>query len=150
MEALRVGLVGYGGAGRGIHARLLREAGQRVTAVVTRSRAAQVEADWPGAAVEPDVHLVGTLLSLGGVLPERTRETARVVVRRVVDDIERRLRLRALHIGGLQHRQQLVDGVGRDLRRLAERDQRGAQRCGGLCTEAEGLGSAAYADQDLQ
>ena len=30
MEALRVGLVGYGGAGRGIHARLLREAGQRV------------------------------------------------------------------------------------------------------------------------
>ena len=31
MEALRVGLVGYGGAGRGIHARLLREAGQQVT-----------------------------------------------------------------------------------------------------------------------
>jgi Mg-chelatase subunit ChlD len=43
------------------------------------------------AAVEPDVHLVGTLLSLGGVLPARTRETARVVVRRVVEDIERRL-----------------------------------------------------------
>ncbi len=37
MEALRVGLVGYGGAGRGIHARLLREAGQQVSAVVTRS-----------------------------------------------------------------------------------------------------------------
>jgi len=44
------------------------------------------------AAVEPDVHLVATLLSLGGVLPERTRETARLVVRRVVEDIERRLR----------------------------------------------------------
>jgi hypothetical protein len=43
------------------------------------------------AAVEPDVHLVATLLSLGGVLPARTRETARVVVRRVVDDLERRL-----------------------------------------------------------
>ncbi|WP_421734106.1 Gfo/Idh/MocA family protein [Cellulomonas sp.] len=55
MEALRVGLVGYGGAGRGIHARLLREAGQHVTCVVTRSRADQVEHDWPGATVAPDV-----------------------------------------------------------------------------------------------
>lgn len=55
MESLRVGLVGYGGAGRGIHARLLREARQRVTHVVTRSRAAQVEEDWPGAVVVPDV-----------------------------------------------------------------------------------------------
>ena len=55
MSALRVGLVGYGGAGRGIHARLLREAGQKVTVVVTRSRAEQVEVDWPGAVVEPDV-----------------------------------------------------------------------------------------------
>jgi hypothetical protein len=44
------------------------------------------------AAVEPDVRLVGTLLALGRVLPERTRETARAVVRRVVEDIERRLR----------------------------------------------------------
>ncbi|WP_154676841.1 VWA domain-containing protein [Parafrankia discariae] len=43
------------------------------------------------AAAEPDVHLVGTLLSLRSALPERTRETARVVVRRVVEDIERRL-----------------------------------------------------------
>lgn len=55
MEPLRVGLVGYGGAGRGIHGRLLREAGQRVTAVVTRARAEQVQADWPGARVVPDV-----------------------------------------------------------------------------------------------
>lgn len=55
MDSLRVGLVGYGGAGRGIHARLLREAHQRVTHVVTRSRAAQVHEDWPGAVVVPDV-----------------------------------------------------------------------------------------------
>jgi Mg-chelatase subunit ChlD len=41
--------------------------------------------------VEPDVHLVGTLLSLGGVIPERSRETARAVVRQVVEDVERRL-----------------------------------------------------------
>lgn len=44
------------------------------------------------AAVEPDVHLVATLLALARVMPERTKETARRVVRRVVDDIERRLR----------------------------------------------------------
>ncbi len=43
------------------------------------------------AAVEPDVHLVGTLLSLRGALPEKTRETARIVVRKVVEEIERRL-----------------------------------------------------------
>src|SRR5688500_6266068 len=44
------------------------------------------------ASVEVDVHLVATLLSLGRVLPERTKETARLVVRRVVEEIERRLR----------------------------------------------------------
>ncbi|MFL5247476.1 MAG: VWA domain-containing protein [Myxococcales bacterium] len=43
-------------------------------------------------AVEPDVHLVATLLSLGRVLPARTRETARQVVRKVVDELERKLR----------------------------------------------------------
>lgn len=42
-------------------------------------------------AVEPDVHLVGTLLSLTGVIPERSRATARIIVRRVVADLERRL-----------------------------------------------------------
>lgn len=36
---------------------------------------------------EPDVHLVGTLLSLNHVLPARTRQTARAVV----DDLEQRL-----------------------------------------------------------
>jgi VWA domain containing CoxE-like protein len=41
--------------------------------------------------VEPDIHLVGTLLSLNNVIPKKTRETARRVVRKVVDDLERRL-----------------------------------------------------------
>jgi Mg-chelatase subunit ChlD len=44
------------------------------------------------AGVEPDVHLVGTLLALHQVLPVQTRETARAVVRRVVRDLEKRLR----------------------------------------------------------
>ncbi|GAA5435060.1 VWA domain-containing protein [Deinococcus aquaticus] len=41
--------------------------------------------------VEPDVNLVGTLLTLKGVMPERARDAARAVVRRVVDDLTRRL-----------------------------------------------------------
>ena len=42
-------------------------------------------------AVEPDVHLVGTLLSLRRVIPEQARESARAVVRTVTSDLERRL-----------------------------------------------------------
>ncbi|OLS99672.1 hypothetical protein BJF90_38500 [Pseudonocardia sp. CNS-004] len=55
------------------------------------------------AAVEPDVHLVGTLLSLKGVLPEQTKETARQVVRTVVGELERRVadRTRAAVTGAL-------------------------------------------------
>ena len=42
--------------------------------------------------VEADVHLIGTLLSLKNVIPNKTKETARAVVRKVCDDLERRLR----------------------------------------------------------
>ncbi|MBA2345694.1 MAG: VWA domain-containing protein [Rubrobacter sp.] len=42
-------------------------------------------------AVEPDVHLVATLMSLGRVIPEKTKESARLVVRKVVEELERRL-----------------------------------------------------------
>ncbi|WP_307128868.1 VWA domain-containing protein [Streptomyces sp. B1I3] len=54
-------------------------------------------------ALEPDVHLVGTLLSLSKAMPETTRETARAVVRKVVDDLESRLaaRTRATVTGAL-------------------------------------------------
>jgi Mg-chelatase subunit ChlD len=44
------------------------------------------------ASVEPDVHLVGTLLSLNKALPDKTRETARRVVKKVVEDLEKKLR----------------------------------------------------------
>lgn len=43
------------------------------------------------AAVEPDIHLVGTLLSLNNVLPQKARATARAVVGQVVKELERRL-----------------------------------------------------------
>lgn len=54
-------------------------------------------------AVEADVHLVGTLLSLNRVMPGTTKETARAVVRKVVEDLERRLatRTRATLTGAL-------------------------------------------------
>jgi Mg-chelatase subunit ChlD len=42
-------------------------------------------------AVEPDVHLVGTLLSLRNIIPAKTRQTARLVVRKVVDELMRKL-----------------------------------------------------------
>lgn len=54
-------------------------------------------------AVEADVHLVGTLLSLNKVMPETTKETARAVVRKVVEKLERQLstRTRATLTGAL-------------------------------------------------
>jgi Mg-chelatase subunit ChlD len=54
-------------------------------------------------AVEPDVHLVSTLLALGRVMPEASRRTARQVVAKVVDELERRVtqRTRAAMTGAL-------------------------------------------------
>lgn len=42
-------------------------------------------------AVQPDVHLVAQLLALSQVIPARTKETARAVVRRVVEQLMQRL-----------------------------------------------------------
>ncbi|MDF8264867.1 VWA domain-containing protein [Luteipulveratus flavus] len=47
-------------------------------------------------AVQPDVSLVSTLIGLGRVIPEHSRETARAVVRQVTDDLEARLRQRTV------------------------------------------------------
>lgn len=41
--------------------------------------------------VEPDVHLVADLLALSGMMPARTKATARLVVRKCVEEIERKL-----------------------------------------------------------
>lgn len=43
-------------------------------------------------SVEPDVQLTATLLSLNKVMPDRTRETARIVVRKVVEQLEKKLK----------------------------------------------------------
>lgn len=67
-------------------------------------------------AVEPDVHLVGTLLALKGSIPERTKATARAVVRQVVEQIERRVQSKtraavsgALNRAARTHRPRLRD-----------------------------------------
>jgi Mg-chelatase subunit ChlD len=55
------------------------------------------------ASVQPDVHLVATLLSLNKLMPEQTRATAREVVGSVVRQLERRIadRTRAAVAGAL-------------------------------------------------
>lgn len=42
-------------------------------------------------SVQPDVHLVSTIMSLNRVIPTETRETARLVVRKVVDELMKQL-----------------------------------------------------------
>ncbi|MER5375757.1 VWA domain-containing protein [Streptomyces sp. NPDC002553] len=68
-------------------------------------------------AVEPDVHLVGTLLSLNKAMPETTRETARAVVRKVVDELEKRLatRTRATITGALDRSARVARPRHRDI-----------------------------------
>src|SRR5688572_5590145 len=57
--------------------------------------------------VEPNPQLVGTLMSLKGRIPEHTKETARMVVRAVVDKIKRLLerRIRQAVLGALNRKE---------------------------------------------
>jgi Mg-chelatase subunit ChlD len=70
-------------------------------------------------AVEPDVELVATLVTLGGTIPARSRETARAVVRKVVKQLEARLeqRTRAAVTGAIDRANKV-----RRPRRLADVD----------------------------
>ncbi len=43
------------------------------------------------SAIEPDIGLVTTLMSLSGVIPQKAKATARQIVQRVVKDLQRRL-----------------------------------------------------------
>jgi Mg-chelatase subunit ChlD len=42
-------------------------------------------------SVQPDVHLVADLIAMSGAIPAKTRDTARQVVQKVVDDLMRKL-----------------------------------------------------------
>src|SRR3954465_12622512 len=47
-------------------------------------------------AVQPDIGMVSTLIGLNRVIPERSRATARAVVKAVTDELEERLRARTV------------------------------------------------------
>ncbi len=59
------------------------------------------------ASVKPDIGMVGTLLSLKGKIPEKTKDTARQLVQAVVEELQRRLEhdLRRAVTGALNRRQ---------------------------------------------
>ena len=53
----------------------------------------------------PDVHLVATLMELGKMIPAKTRDTARRVVQRVVEDLMRQLEQKTIQaVTGALHR----------------------------------------------
>ena len=57
--------------------------------------------------VQPDVHLVADLISLGSVIPQNTKATARLVVRKVVDELMKKLEepMRSAVAGALERSQ---------------------------------------------
>src|SRR5262249_27910984 len=57
--------------------------------------------------VQPNVQLVGTLMSLSGKIPERAKETARMVVAAVVEEIKKKLeqKIRQAVLGALNRRE---------------------------------------------
>ena len=58
-------------------------------------------------SVQPNIQLVGTLMALKGRIPERTKETARMVVAAVVEEVKKKLeqRLRQAVLGALNRRE---------------------------------------------
>jgi Mg-chelatase subunit ChlD len=68
-------------------------------------------------AVEPDVHLVGTLLSLNQLMPQETKHLARQVVARVVAELERRVaqKTRAAVTGALNRASRINRPRHRDI-----------------------------------
>ena len=58
-------------------------------------------------SVQPNIQLVGTLMSLKGRIPERTKETARMVVSAVVEEVKKQLeqRLRQAVMGAINRKE---------------------------------------------
>ncbi|MCL6603632.1 MAG: VWA domain-containing protein [Paenibacillus sp.] len=78
------------------------------------------------ATVKPDIQLVGTLLSLKGKIPEKTKDTARMLVKAVVDDLSKLLEtdIRRAVTGALNKRQHspLPSLSGLDWKRTIQRN----------------------------
>jgi hypothetical protein len=78
------------------------------------------------AQVKPDIQLVGTLLSLKGKIPEKTKDTARMLVSSVVEELVKRLEqdIRRAVTGALNRRQHspLPSVSGIDWKRTIQRN----------------------------
>ncbi|MCE5171856.1 VWA domain-containing protein [Paenibacillus profundus] len=78
------------------------------------------------ATVKPDIQLVGTLLSLKGKIPEKTKDTARMLVQAVVDDLVKLLEndIHRAVTGALNRRQHspLPSVSGIDWKRTIQRN----------------------------
>lgn len=78
------------------------------------------------AQVKPDIGLVGTLMTLRGKIPEKTKHTARMLVQAVVDDLVKRMEndLRRAVTGALNRRQHspLPSLSGIDWKRTIQRN----------------------------
>ncbi|SDE97278.1 VWA domain containing CoxE-like protein [Fontibacillus panacisegetis] len=78
------------------------------------------------ATVKPDIQLVGTLLSLKGKIPEKTKDTARMLVQTVVDELIKRMEqdIQRAVIGALNRRQHtpLSSLSGIDWKRTIQRN----------------------------
>ncbi|WP_028544440.1 VWA domain-containing protein [Paenibacillus taiwanensis] len=78
------------------------------------------------AKVKPDIQLVGTLLSLKGKIPEKTKDTARALVQALVDDLVKLLEndIRRAVTGALNRRQHtpLPSVSGMDWKRTIQRN----------------------------
>lgn len=78
------------------------------------------------ASIKPDIQLVGTLLSLKGQIPEQTKETARMLVKSVVDELIKRMEqnIQRAVTGALNRRQHtpLSSLSGIDWKRTIQRN----------------------------
>ncbi|MEC0242869.1 VWA domain-containing protein [Paenibacillus dokdonensis] len=78
------------------------------------------------ASVKPDIQLVGTLLSLKGKIPEQTKDTARMLVQAVVDELVKRMEqdIQRAVTGALNRRQHtpLSSLSGIDWKRTIQRN----------------------------
>lgn len=78
------------------------------------------------ATVKPDIQMVGTLMTLRGKIPEKTKDTARQLVKAVVDDLVRRMEneIRRAVTGALNRRQHspLPSLSGIDWKRTIQRN----------------------------
>jgi len=76
--------------------------------------------------VKPDIQLVGTLMSLKGKIPEKTKDTARMLVQAVVDELAKRIQddIRRAVTGALNRRQHtpLPSVSGMDWKRTIQRN----------------------------